>query len=372
MSQFHKPRLSSAIVCALFCVNYSFASPLVIAASRHPRASIIAASEPVHIIPSEDLPADWIPPKEGPGTSTITDDGTTLLTTYNNPRDLARKREEGTASEPVNIIPIDRLPPDLRGGGGGGISSVTDDGTTQTTTYNVGRALNRKRANNSPVVSASEPVNIIPADRFPELQGGGGGISNVVNDGTTVTTTFNNSAARKTLSQTDGLNLVTPANTTAVAASGTNELTMGLNCQGSGIMCIGAAQSGVMHTLRDYMYAIPHGYRYYAGQDIACMKHHVYPNPWISWGYYCAFMQGNISSEGLDGAEIQLKMQQMIEHHCMGCGSVPISPDNDPQKLGILTVNYVRQSECEGLCYYVPPGQSAASVKVPQGMVLVQ
>ena len=135
-------------------------------------------------------------------------------------------------------------------------------------------------------------------------------------------------------------------------------------------MCVGAAQTGVMHTLRDYMYAIPQGYRYYAGQKIACMKHNFYPNPWITWGFYCAFMQGNISSDGEDGAVIQLKMQQMIEHHCLGCGSVPFSPDNDPETAGILTVNYVRESECEGLCYYVPPGTPKASVKVPQGMTL--
>ena len=369
MSQFHKPRLSSAIVCALFCINYSSASPLIIAANPHPRPSIVAAYEPVNIIPSEDLPGDWFHPKKGDGTTTITDDGTTQLTTYNNPRDLAVEGEEGTASEPVNIIPIDILPPDLRGGGDG-ISSVTNDGTTQTTTFNVGRDLNRKRANNTPVVSASEPVNITPADRYPNLRGDGGGISDVVNDGTTVTTTFNDSA-RRNLTQTNSLGLVNTANNTA-AVSTPNELTLGLNCEGSAVMCVGAAQYSVMHTLRDYMYAIPHGYRYYAGQDIACMKHHVYPNPWITWGYYCAFMQGNVSAEGVDGAEILLKMQQMIEHHCMGCGSVPFSPDNDPQKLGILTVNYVRQSECEGLCYYVPPGQSVGSVKVPQGMVLVQ
>ena len=128
---------------------------------------------------------------------------------------------------------------------------------------------------------------------------------------------------------------------------------------------------GVMHTLRDYMYAIPTGYRYYTGQDIACMKHSVYPSPIISWGFYCAFMQGNIPAEGVDGTLIQLKMQQMIEHHCLGCGSVPFSDDNDPRTLGVLTVNYVRLSECEGLCYYKPPGTAAdAVVKVPKGMTL--
>ena len=142
---------------------------------------------------------------------------------------------------------------------------------------------------------------------------------------------------------------------------------MGLNCEGSRIMCFGAAAAGVMHTLRDYMYAIPHGYHYYAGQKIACMKH---STTWITIGYYCAFMQGNITPEGEDGAVIQLKMQQMIEHNCLGCGSVPFSSDNDPNTAGILTVNYVHESECEGLCYYVPPGTPENSVKVPKGMTL--
>lgn len=151
-----------------------------------------------------------------------------------------------------------------------------------------------------------------------------------------------------------------------------SDLEKGLNCEGSTIMCIGANQMGVMHTLRDYMYAIPHGYRYYAGQNIACMKHEVYPSAWITWGFYCAFMQGNIAEDGVDGALIQLKMQQMVEHHCLGCGSVPFSDDNDPNISGILTVNYVRQSECEGLCYYVPPGTPSTSVKVPSHMTLVQ
>ena len=370
MSLFHKPRLSSFIVCALFCINYSFASPLVIAAKPPPITSMVSAYEPVHIMPPEDLPEGWTPPKNGHGTTKLTDDGTTLETTYNNRRDLARKRQNTaivSASAPVNIIPADEFP-ELRGKGGG-IDRVTDDGTTQTTTFNVGRDLARKRQDPA-VGSATAPVNIVPVDEYPGLRGPGGGISNVTNDGRTITTTFNTSGRRE-LGQTHSVGLVKTANITA-AVEGVNEVNMGLNCEGSGIMCVGASQWGVMHTLRDYMYAVPHGYRYYAGQDIACMRHHVWPNPWITIGYYCAFMQGNISSEGADGAEIQLKMQQMIEHHCMGCGSVPFSPDNDPQKLGILTVNYVRQSECEGLCYYVPPGEPSNSVKVPQGMVLVQ
>ena len=311
MSRFHKPRLSTAVVFALFCINSSFASP--VASAARSRVSITAANQPVHIIPLGDSPpALHLVTTSNPVT---TDDGTTQTTTFDVPNDVVDKRQSLTivsASQPVHIIPNDELPPGLLSGGG---SNTTDDGTTVTTTFTEPRAVSAPQRNDTASV---ELVN----------------------------------STTQTLAESD--------------------LDKGLNCQGSKIMCVGADQMGVMHTLRDYMYAIPHGYRYYAGQKIACMKHEVYPSPWISWGFYCAFMQGNISEEGEDGALIQLKMQQMIEHHCLGCGSVPISDDNDPRISGILTVNYVRQSECEGLCYYVPPGAPSNSVKVPQGMTLVQ
>ena len=305
--------LSSAIIFAFLCVNSSLASP-VAQANRLP-VSIVDASEPVNIIPIEDLPADRFSPGDG---STTTDDGTTLTTTYNERGDMVRKRKPVSivsASEPVNVIPVGDLPPGRQlGDANGSSTTTTNDGTTVTTTYTTQRNLLQTKPN-----------------------------------------------------VTGSLDLISMKNTTRHLS----EVDMGLNCQGSVIMCVGANQMGVMHTLRDYMYAIPTGYRYYAGQDIACMKHNVYPSPIITWGFYCGFMQGNIPAEGVDGALILLKMQQMIEHHCLGCGSVPFSDDNDPNTLGVLTVNYVRQSECEGLCYYKPPGTAAnAAVEVPKGMTL--
>ncbi len=305
MVQFHKPRLSSAVVFALLYINPSSASP--VAAGRRFRGSITGAIEPVNIIPVADLPELSPPTVEAPPVTT--DDGTTLTTTYNIPRDVARNEnslEITSASAPVHIIPTNELPPG---------------------------------------------INLNP------------GNSTTTNDGTTVTTTFARSriALQKPSNSTSSLDLLS----TNTLNSGLN---MGMNCEGSKIMCLGAAQAGVMHTLRDYMYAIPHGYHYYDGQKIACMKHSVYP--WITWGFYCAFMQGNIPAEGFDGSVIQLKMQQMVEHGCLGCGSVPFSADNDPNIAGILTVNYVHKSECEGLCYYVPPGTPESAVKVPEGMTL--
>lgn len=313
MSRIQHLRLSSAIFFAFLCINSSLASP--VAKADNLPISIVDASEPVNIIPIEDLPPERFFSTDG---STTTDDGTTVTTTYNDRRDVVRKRKSVSivsASEPVNVIPIEDFPPTRQlGSNNGSATTTTNDGTTVTTTYSTQRNLLQTNPN-----------------------------------------------------VTGSLDLISMKNQTRQLS----EIEMGLNCQGSYIMCVGANQMGVMHTLRDYMYAIPPGYRYYAGQDIACMKHSVYPSPIITWGFYCGFMQGNVPAEGVDGALILLKMQQMIEHHCLGCGSVPFSGDNDPNTLGVLTVNYVRQSECEGLCYYKPPGTAAnAAVKVPPGMTL--
>ncbi|KAM0799777.1 hypothetical protein BDR22DRAFT_890063 [Usnea florida] len=315
MFRFHRPRISCAIVFALICSKTTFASPLTfpVHSLRADHLSIIDATEPVNIIPTEDLPEPEALPDDG--IANVSNDGTTVTTTYNTPRDVAPNTTEqdsvSGASEPVNVLPESPK------------FNVTSSDTVKTT-----------------------------------------------NDGTTLTTdysTSNRNLLQTKSNATDGLHLISTNNRTLLA----QDVNMGLNCEGSRAMCIGADQGQVMHTLRDYMYAIPDGYRYYNGQDIACMVHHVYPYGWITWGFYCAFMQGNIPAEGFDGATVQLKMQQMIEHHCLGCGSVPFSPDNDPNTLGILTVNYVSKSECEGLCYYVPPGYAPnPAVTVPKGMTL--
>ena len=90
---------------------------------------------------------------------------------------------------------------------------------------------------------------------------------------------------------------------------------------------------------------------YVAGQKIACKEHSVFP--FLVRGYFCAFLEGNnVPSAGVTGPTLLLKMQQLIEHGCQGCGSIPLSEDNDPNKMGKLTINYVAKSECVGLCFY--------------------
>ena len=369
MSRF-QPRLFSVIVFALVCIKSSFATP--VASAGRSRFSIIAVSEPVNILSSEDLAREESFPSDH---STIINDGTTVTTTFNERRNGARKRDFVSlisasevsivpasevsivsASEPVNIIDSEDFSPGQLSPNGG--STTTNDGTTLTTTYNNRRSIVRR---NDSIATASEPVNVMSTEEIPPGHTFTSGTT--TNDGTTVTTEFSPTGSNVT----NSLNLLSTKNRTLADS----ELQMGETCEGSKLMCIGASQANVMDTLRGYMDAIPAGYRYYAGQDIACIKNNVYPSPLIAWGYYCAFMQGHIPVDGVDGTVIQLKMQQLIEHRCLGCGSVRFSYDNDPMTLGILTVNYVRKSKCEGLCYYVPPGTAASTaVKVPTGMTL--
>ena len=122
---------------------------------------------------------------------------------------------------------------------------------------------------------------------------------------------------------------------------------------GSPFGCIGASSANIMHVLRDYMMLLEHypTIHYLAGQKIACKEHSVFP--YLVRGYFCAFAEGNnVPTSGVNGSTLLLKMQQMIEHGCQGCGSVPLEKGNDPDVMGKLTVNYVTKSECVGLCFY--------------------
>lgn len=68
-------------------------------------------------------------------------------------------------------------------------------------------------------------------------------------------------------------------------------------------------------------------------------------------GGICAFTQGKmVTSTGVSGATIKRKLQELSEHGCTTCGSVPLSGDNDPDSQGILTVNYVGGTVCKGVC----------------------
>ena len=82
---------------------------------------------------------------------------------------------------------------------------------------------------------------------------------------------------------------------------------------------------------------------YYAGNHIAC-------EPSLHFGGICLFMQGNVPSNGVLASLVFERLGDLQSHGCQTCGSVPISGDNDPDEMGILTLNYVTDSVCNGVC----------------------
>lgn len=54
-------------------------------------------------------------------------------------------------------------------------------------------------------------------------------------------------------------------------------------------------------------------------------------------GGICAFTQGNVASLGTTGVVIKQKLEQLSDHGCHICGSVPLADNNDPDKAGFLS-----------------------------------
>jgi hypothetical protein len=65
-------------------------------------------------------------------------------------------------------------------------------------------------------------------------------------------------------------------------------------------------------------------------------------------GALCAFLQDTAS--GATASEIGPHWQDLIDHGCHGCGSVPLNPGNDVSQ-GQLTINFVGGAPgCVGVC----------------------
>ncbi|KAL8671830.1 MAG: hypothetical protein Q9224_007607, partial [Gallowayella concinna] len=76
---------------------------------------------------------------------------------------------------------------------------------------------------------------------------------------------------------------------------------------------------------------------YYKGEHIICARN-------LRWlvGSICIFLQGEyVPKSGVPGFVIKRLVSQMSRHGCKFCGSVPVSEDNDPFRLGVLTSNFV-------------------------------
>ncbi|TQV90464.1 hypothetical protein V2A60_010454 [Cordyceps javanica] len=109
---------------------------------------------------------------------------------------------------------------------------------------------------------------------------------------------------------------------------------LGINCRGSGL-CPSDGAAGNLINLKAIVDNISDRNRHYnTGQQIACT------------GSLCAFYQNGASGSAGQTSEF---LQQLLDHGCKKCGSVPTQPGNDVSK-GELTVNVVGNPSCQGAC----------------------
>ena len=64
----------------------------------------------------------------------------------------------------------------------------------------------------------------------------------------------------------------------------------------------------------------------------------------------CLYLQGNYPKAGVNGSVIATRVGDLNRHGCWYCGSVPLSRDNNPREMGILTAGFVKGELCDGLC----------------------
>ncbi|CEF75998.1 hypothetical protein FGSG_10551 [Fusarium graminearum PH-1] len=108
---------------------------------------------------------------------------------------------------------------------------------------------------------------------------------------------------------------------------------LGINCRGSstcGVGGIGHTPNGDLKDVRDAVAAGEEG-NFGNGDHIACI-------PFVV-GQLCAFYQG-IGSRTFTKEQSVTFLDQLRQHGCSKCGSIPVDPGNDV-KNGQLTVNYV-------------------------------
>ena len=53
---------------------------------------------------------------------------------------------------------------------------------------------------------------------------------------------------------------------------------------------------------------------------------------------------------GVSGAVVKQRVAELVAHECVYCGSVPLSGNNNPGVMGILTSNFVTGTVCNGVC----------------------
>ncbi|XP_044717521.1 kp4 domain-containing protein [Hirsutella rhossiliensis] len=108
---------------------------------------------------------------------------------------------------------------------------------------------------------------------------------------------------------------------------------LGINCRGSGFCSV---NDGSMKTIKDQV-----------GVLIADGGRDKRFNGGGPQGSTCVFYQDGASGTAKDAYD---QLQKLLDHGCNQCGSVPTQPGNDVSK-GQLTVNFVKNSCCQGDCH---------------------
>ena len=134
----------------------------------------------------------------------------------------------------------------------------------------------------------------------------------------------------------------------------------GVNCAGSSIcggLWIQPDSRGSTNLIEQFQIQVLSNLSaiYTYGVHIACAK-----TPPL--GGVCLFLQGvGLPDQGVNGSVVYGALGFLKAHGCTKCGSVPLSGNNDPRELGILTSNYVISEVCEGLCHWMPKPTFTAS-----------
>ena len=138
-----------------------------------------------------------------------------------------------------------------------------------------------------------------------------------------------------------------------VSVNSGNSKPLGINCRGSFFCAWGLEGRPIIQHFYDAIVSgsqlnmlggpVPDERMYFAGgdlSDIACIK----------GSNVCLFLQGNVPPTGVNGSTIKKRLGDLRDHGCHICGSVPLSGDNDPAKMGILVANFVTKGSCDGVC----------------------
>jgi len=116
---------------------------------------------------------------------------------------------------------------------------------------------------------------------------------------------------------------------------------LGINCRGSSeCVSFSCSDENVAEHLYEKMFThLKDDQWYNDGEQLACVNGR---DSWSHWGI-CAFLQG---TNGLSGKDLKTLALRIVDHGCLGCGSVPVYFDkneNDVALHGMLTFNYVKK-----------------------------